>query len=350
MKKITVTLTLAIAGLLAFCPGTASADITWNPTSNSFDAMTDYVAFRYFPNNYQPNGIVTISSFGVSTGAPLKHTIFSLISGGPFEPLQTQPPVEQGRAITVNGQKASFEVHGSDHTTFLYRTSYPGNITFNLDSRVGAVPMGSVALVGDQQVQGDLVVNNGRTMTKAVDTLMIRLETNDMVVYRIHGPSGSIGDLLAASLVDVELDIVTIGPTISSDTVSYRTGATLTVDSVGSSRATFSFSGIDGDKISIIDIPSEIYTSLKDHMSVNADGTSLDRFADVQALAQSSESGYAVTEGQTYSEMFVRLGAPSGSLVIESVVPGINLLIIVATLASLGVSVAAGFFLFRRKK
>ena len=182
-----------------------------------------------------------------------------------------------------------------------------------------------------------------------MDSLLIGLSPDDTLVFRVQGPAGSIGELITSGRLDVELDVMARDMTIHSDATAYEVGATMTVDSISTSRATFSFSGLHTDSVAVVDLSKEVYERFEDHAIMTVDGSQLTRFSGVDGFLESSQPGYAIIEGPSYVEILLRPGASSGSLVIKSVVPGFEPLLALAGFSSVIVCAAAGTYLFRRK-
>ena len=342
MKYITFIPALAVVSALVVLAGSAKGGVTPR-LDGSFDVSTDRIVY-----NYRPDGMVTLSQFGVTADTGTRRAVFTFVSAGPFDPLDI--PREHGRTVSVVGSKASMETHDTPHAILLYRAAEPGNITFSLDSTMGVVSFGSWALLGDSLIKADMAVTSGRTIAKSVDSLMIRLQSLDTLAFRVQGPSGNIGELLASGNLDAELDLRVGGSTLDSDLTAYERDASLGVESIGSSRASFTFGGFATSSVAIIDLSLDLYAPLKDHLTLSVGGQTLSRFSDADGLLRSSGPGYAVAEGPHYVELFVRPGTSSGSIVAESLVPGLDPLMAVAALASAFVCVAAAVFLFRRKR
>lgn len=338
---------MALACLLAFSTGGARADVSQDPLSGNWLVRTNCVAYNYLPLT---DGMMTVSQFSVSPTGTTKQVVFASMMATSFNPSQSPVnPVEEGRAVFVRGQNATLETHDNPHAILLYRVQQPGTLTFSLDSRIGAVSLGTSAFLGDSQIQADLAATNDRTITKSVDNLLIQMQPDDAVAFRVQGPAGSVASMLSSGAIGVELDLKVSGATLDSDLISYQADASLAADSVASERAAFSFSGLGRSQVIILDLSQDLYTPLKDHMAVSVGGSTLGRFSDVEEFESASGPGYVVAEGQSYAEMLVRTGSSSGTLVIESIVPGFDWFLAVAALASAAVSVAAAVYLFRRK-
>jgi len=300
---------------------------------------TDSIEYRYFPND-----AVTLRDYGVATDGGGKHIVFTLIQAGAFSAAE---PDEQGRTVSIMGNKASIETHASEHATLIYRAAQPSNVAFTLDSGVGVVPLGDRAIVGDSEFTADIAVTGGQTIKKTMDSVAVSLQAGDALAFRVQGPAGSLGDSLASGSIDAELDVRTAGTGIDTDLTAFKSNATMAVISVASERASFSFSGLGSSPVVIVDLSNDMYSPLKDDMSVKANDKTLNRFDDVKDFLASNEKGFVVAEGPDYAEMLVRLDAQSGSLIIEKA--GLDPLLIVAALMSVSVCVAAAVFLFRRK-
>ncbi len=339
MKRILALLALAVGPALVLSTGGASAAITVNP-DGSFSVTTDRIAYLY-----EPNGAIRVSQFGVAADEGAKKTVFTFINANPFQPLR--PPTEHGRTISIPGVSASLETHASPHATMFYRAVAASQVTFSLDSGVGAIALGSHALVGDSDIVADMAVTNGRTIEKSVDNIIVSLQGGDTLVYRVQGPSGSLGELMTSGRLQAEIDIATVNMAVDSDLTSYKDGADLAVEAISSGKAALSFSGLDAGAVAIVDLSNDIYNQVKEKMAVRVDGESLSQFDDVQDFLKSADSGFVVTEGPTYAEILLRAGQSSGALVIETA--GLDALLVVAALASVAVCVVAAVFLFRRK-
>lgn len=337
MKRILAILTLAVVLALLVPSGRALGSVSC--AGNYCDVTTNSIEYRYFPNN-----AITMRDYGVAADGGGKHIVFTLIQAGSFE---TTEPDEHGRTVSIMGSRASIETHDNAHATLIYRASQPSNVTFSLDSGIGIVSFGSNAIIGDSEILADMTVTGERTIEKSVDNVLVGLQPGDVLAFRVQGPSGSIGSLLASGNLDAELDVRTVGPTVDSDFTAFRSTATMTVDSVSSDRASFSFSGLGTSPVVIVDLTNDLYAPLKDAPAVKVDGKTLNRFDDVKDFLGSSEKGFAVAEGPDYAEMLVRLDAQTGSLTIEKI--GLDPLLVVAVLMSLSLCVAAAVFLFRRK-
>lgn len=347
MKVAYLIPALTIALLLTLSVGGARGDINQDPMSGNWLVRTDSVSYNYLPLT---DSMMTLSQVGVSPSGTIKQVIFASVLATSFNPSQNPVhPVEEGRTVFVRGLNATLETHDNPHAMLLYRVAQPGTITFTLDSRIGAISFGSSALIGDAQIQADLAVTNGRAISKSVDSLFLQMQPSDLVTFRVQGPAGSIASLLSSGAVGVEIDLRAIGAVLDADIIPYTAGASLTTDTVATSRAQFSFSGLASSRVVIIDLSRDLYTPLRDHMSVSVGGSTLAKFSSVEELETASGPGYFVAEGQGYTEMLVRTDASSGSLVIESIVPGFDWFLAAAALASVVVSVAAGAYLFRRR-
>ena len=337
MKCVVAVLTLAVVvGLLA-ASGRALGSV--NCAGSVCDVTTDSIEYRYFQNS-----AVTLRDYGVATDGGGKHIVFTLIEAGSFG---TAEPDEQGRTVSIIGSAASIETHDSAHATLIYRAAQPGSVTFTLDSGIGAVSLGNRAIVGDSQIIADLTITDGGMIEKSVDNLMVDLQTGDVLTFRVQGPAGSLGDSLASGDVHAELDVRTDGPVVNSDLTAFRGAANMTVDSISSDRASFSFSGLGTSPVVIIDFSNNLFAPFRDGMALKADGQTLSRFDDVKDFLGSSEKGFVVAEGADYAEMLVRLDVQSGSLTLEKT--GFDPLLAIAALMSITVCVAAAVFLFRRK-
>ena len=339
MKRILAILALAVAPALVLSSGGASAAITVNP-DGSFSVSTDRIAYLY-----EPNGAIRISQFGVALDGGAKKTVFTFINANPFQPLQ--PPTEHGRTISIPGASASLETHASPHATMFYKASAASQVTLSLDSGVGAVVLGDHALVWDADILADMAVTNDGTIEKSVDNIMVSLQDGDAMVYRVQGPSGSLGELMASGKLHAEIDITTVNMAVDSDLTSYKEGAYLAVEAISKGRASLSFSGLDADSVAIVDLSDDVYSQVKEKLAVKVDGKSLNRYGDVQDFLKDSDNGFVVSEGSTYAEILLRAGQSSGVLVIETT--GLDVLLVVAALASVAVCVVAAFILFRRK-
>lgn len=337
MKLVVAILSMAVVLVLLAPSGRALGSVSC--AGNYCDVTTNSIEYRYFPND-----AITMRDYGVATDGGGKHVVFTLIQAGSFE---TSEPDEHGRTISIMGSKAAIETHDSAHATLIYRASQPSNVTFSLDSGVGAVSFGSSAIIGDSEMLADMTVTEGRTIEKSVDNVMVGLEPGDILAFRVQGPSGSLGDLLGSGDLDAELDVRTVGPTVDSDLTAFRDTATVTVDSVASDHASFSFSGLGASPVIIVDLSKDLYAPLKDNTAVKVNGQTLIRFDDAKDFLGSSDKGFAVAEGADYAEMLIRLDVQSGSLTIEKI--GLDPLLAVAVLMSISVCMAAAVFLFRRK-
>jgi len=337
MKRVIAILALAVVLALLIPSGRALGSVSC--AGNYCDVTTDSIEYRYFPND-----AITLRDYGVATDGGGKHIVFTLIQAGLFE---TSEPDEHGRTVSIMGSRASIETHDGAHATLIYRASQYSNVTFSLDSGIGAVSFGSSAIIGDSEMLADMTVTEGRTIEKSVDNVMVGLQPGDVLAFRVQGPSGSLGSLLASGDLDAELDVRTVGPTVDSDLTAFRSTATMTVDSVASDRASFSFSGLGTSPVIIVDLSNDLYAPLKDSTVVKVDGQTLIRFDDMKDFLGSSQKGFAVAEGPDYAEVLVRLDTQSGSLTIEKI--SLDPLLVVAVLMSISVCVAAAVFLFRRK-
>jgi len=337
MKHIIAVLALAVVLALLVPSGRALGSVSC--AGNYCDVTADSIEYRYFPND-----AITLRDYGVATDGGGKHVVFTLIQAGSFE---NPEPDEHGRTVSIMGSRASIETHDSAHATLIYRASQNISVIFSLDSGIGAVSFGSSAIIGDSEMLADMTVTEGREIEKSVDNVMVGLQPGDSLAFRVQGPAGSLGNLLASGKLDAELDVRTVGPTVDSDLTAFRSTAAMTVDSVGSDRASFSFSGLGTSPVIIVDLSDDLYAPLKEGTAVKANGQALNRFDDVKEFLSSSEKGFVVAEGADYAEMLVRLDVQSGSLTIEKI--GLDPLLVVAVLMSIAVCVAAGAFLFRRK-
>jgi len=342
MKSIQIILTMFVLPFLVFSSVNTSGDVIGNP-DGSYDVTMATVYFHY-----EPDGTITISQFGVSATSVERNVVFTFIEGGPFNPLQ--PPIQQGRTVSVSGANASLDAHDNHHATMVYRAESQNSLTFSLDSKMGAISSGSTVLLGNDKIRADLVVSNQRTITKSVDVLNIRLESDDVAIFRVQGPIGSVSDLLSSGTIRAEIDVRTTDHRLDYDLTSYKQNALISIDSIASSKASFSFSDIGSDGMFIIDLSQELYTTLKGHTTISVDGKQIGRYSDLKDLESQQDPGFVIAEGSEYVEMVVRPGADLGSLIIDNVVPGLDAVVVITAMASVALSVAAAVYLFRGKR
>lgn len=347
MRRTLVTALAISAALVVLSTGNTSAgsdDIT--PLEDgSWEICGQYICFTYFEQSFY-DYTVNSTIDGVASS-------FSV-----FDTVHLQDLSLQGQPGYVDG---SYLIEGLDGVTRAYdvptgvmsfQTHVMNTVSFEMTGGMGAIFSEKSAVIGYNNLRGDLVLQGSGLMTWDGQQISMQMDPGDTYYFRayyIH--TESLGSHIVEGRIAGEMYLDAADENLVSSVVDYQAiDMDVQYSSQEKLKVTADASFEDGKTI-ILTLDDSVFDVPLDELKVELDAKTVGRAESVGNVISSSEETYYALQNDESTQIFLHIPHFSQrTITLSKIGPEeIGMGVYLGATASILLVVAASVFLFRRK-